>query len=282
MPFPTAARWSRKKVGDDMYKSFFGMTRTPFIRGIPVEDMFSNNDTDEVNARLVCTANELGFCVLVGDSGVGKSTALRRARHCLNESEYTSLYIADSDLTPNALYGELLEQLGCPRKSQRLAARKILHREAEIMRGVGQHKLVVIVDEAHLLSRKMLEEIRFLLNSKMDSENPMALILCGQTELWDKLHTQAYRAIWERVDIHAVLQPYDLSQVKAYIQHQLDYSGFQGSIFSDDAQQLIYEHTGGVCRLINTICRDSLKYAAQNRRTIIDDRMVQKVIEGEA
>ena len=85
------------------------------------------------------------------------------------------------------------------------------------MRAVGQHKLVVVVDESHLLDRKMLEEIRFLLNIDMDSRNPMALILCGQTELWDKLHTQAYRAIWERVEIHAILQPYDLSQTNAYI-----------------------------------------------------------------
>ena len=66
--------------------------------------------------------------------------------------------------------------------------------------------------ESHLLDRKMLEEIRFLLNIDMDSRNPMALILCGQTELWEKLHTQAYRAIWERVEIHAILQPYDYSR----------------------------------------------------------------------
>lgn len=149
------------------------------------------------------------------------------------------------------------------------------------MRAVGQHKLVVVVDESHLLDRKMLEEIRFLLNIDMDSRNPMALILCGQTELWDKLHTQAYRAIWERVEIHAILQPYDLSQTKAYIQAQLNYSGFQGSIFSDDAQKLIYDYTSGVPRLINNVCRNSLIYAYQNRRTIIDDRMVQQVIDGE-
>jgi type II secretory pathway predicted ATPase ExeA len=54
------------------------------------------------------------------------------------------------------------------------------------------------------------------------------------------------------VEIHAILQPYDLSQTKAYIQAQLNYSGFQGSIFSDDAQKLIYDYTSGVPRLINS------------------------------
>jgi type II secretory pathway predicted ATPase ExeA len=264
-----------------MYKEFFGMKHTPFVRGIPVNALYSDAETDEVNARLLSAAKNQSFALLVGDSGMGKTTAIRRMRNGLSESEYTTLYLADSNLTPRALYSELLEQLGCPTKFQRIAARKALHREAEIMRGVGQHKLVVIVDESHLLDRKMLEEIRFLLNTDMDSRNPMALILCGQTELWDKLHTQAYRAIWERVEIHAILQPYDLSQTKAYIQTQLEYSGFQGSIFSEDSQKLIFEYTSGVPRLINNVCRNSLIYAYQNRRTIIDDKMVQQVIDGE-
>ena len=233
-----------------MYKEFFGMKHTPFVRGIPVNALYSDAETDEVNARLLSAAKNQSFALLVGDSGMGKTTAIRRMRNGLSESEYTTLYLADSNLTPRALYSELLEQLGCPTKFQRIAARKALHREAEI-------------------------------NTDMDSRNPMALILCGQTELWDKLHTQAYRAIWERVEIHAILQPYDLSQTKAYIQTQLEYSGFQGSIFSEDSQKLIFEYTSGVPRLINNVCRNSLIYAYQNRRTIIDDKMVQQVIDGE-
>ena len=149
------------------------------------------------------------------------------------------------------------------------------------MRGIGQHKLVVVVDESHLLDKDMFEEIRFLLNYKMDSENPLALILVGQTELWNKLKTQAYRAVMHRVDIKCFLQPYDLSQTKAYILAQLDYSGFKGSIFSDDAMKLIYDFSSGVPRLINNACTNSLIYAYQNRRTIIDDKMVQQVIDGE-
>ena len=264
-----------------VYEAFFGMKHTPFVRGIPVSALYTDAETEEINARLVSAAKDQRFALLVGDSGIGKTTAIRRMRNSLSESEYTVLYLADSKLTPRALYGELLEQLGCPSRFQRIAARKALHRETEIMRGVGGHKLVVVVDESHLLDRKMLEEIRFLLNIDMDSRNPMALILCGQTELWEKLHTQAYRAIWERVEIHAILQPYDYAQTKGYIQSQLQYAAFQGDIFSEDAQRLVFEYTSGIPRLINNVCRNSLIYAYQNRRSIIDDRMVQKVIEGE-
>lgn len=78
-----------------------------------------------------------------------------------------------------------------------------------------ERRLVVIVDESYLLSREMLEEIRFLLNYLMDSENPLALILSGRSELWDKLQTQVYRAIRHRVDVECFLTTYDYVYGKA-------------------------------------------------------------------
>ena len=51
------------------------------------------------------------------------------------------------------------------------------------MRSIHGLKPVVVVDEAHLLDKEMLEEIRFLLNFRMDSESPFSLILVGQTEI---------------------------------------------------------------------------------------------------
>jgi hypothetical protein len=74
------------------------------------------------------------------------------------------------------------------------------------MRGVHRLLPVVIVDEAHLLDREMLEEVRFLLNFKMDAESPMTLVLVGQSELWDRLQLQAYAAIKQRIDLQCRLR----------------------------------------------------------------------------
>ena len=174
---------------------------------------------------------------MVGDSGTEKTTALRRLKTVLDGQDYAVLYLSESKLTPRHFYNGLLEQLGCETRFYRGDARNLLHHEIEIMRGVGHRKLVVIVDEGHLLSKEMLEEIRFLLNYKMDSENPLALILAGQTELWEKLRLQAYRAILHRVDIQCFLAPYEFSQTKAYIEKQLTYSGHPNAIFSEDAMK---------------------------------------------
>lgn len=149
------------------------------------------------------------------------------------------------------------------------------------MRGI-QHLLpVVVVDEAHLLDREMLEEVRFLLNMKMDAESPMALILVGQSELWDRLQLQAYAAIRQRIDLQCKLTHFDRSEAEAYIQRHLTYAGATQDIFSEAALDDIYRFSSGAARLINKVCTHCLMYGSQNGHRIIDDRMVKRVIEGE-
>ena len=264
-----------------MYEEFFQMKHTPFSRSIPVEEMYMDPDAQEIHDRLVYTAKKQLFSVMIGDSGMGKTAMLRRFRAGLKEAEFQTIYLTDSKLTPRHFYNGMLEQLGCETRFYRGDARRLLHHQVEMMRAMGKQKLVVIVDEGHLLSKEMLEEIRFLMNYKMDSENPLALILVGQTELWDKLKLQAFRAILHRIDLKCFMSPYDFSRTKAYIERQLVWSGHEGPIFSEDAMQLIQSFSGGVPRLINRACTQSLVYAYQSRRNIIDDRMVQQVIDSE-
>jgi general secretion pathway protein A len=148
-------------------------------------------------------------------------------------------------------------------------------------RGIRGVQPLVVVDEAHLLDREMLEEVRFLLNFKMDAQSPMALILVGQSELWDRLRLQSYAAIRQRIDIQFRLGHFDRAQVGEYVSKHISYSGVEQQIFSDGALDEIHRFSGGAARLINKLCTHSLLYGSQNGRRIIDDHMVKLVIQGE-
>ena len=149
------------------------------------------------------------------------------------------------------------------------------------MRGIHQIRLVVVVDEAHLLDREMLEEVRFLLNFQMDSMSPMTLILAGQSELWDRLKLQSFAAIRQRIDMVCRLSPLDRSQTEAYLKQHLLAAGTDRDIFSEKALDAIYAYSGGTARLINKAATNALIYGAQTQKPIIDEHMVSLVISGE-
>lgn len=264
-----------------MFEHFFGMTATPFTRDLPTEALYESSTLSEVLGRLVYAAQRQWFAVVTGDCGIGKSTTIRRLTATLDSSTYKVLYVADSKLTPRHFYKGLLEQLGYEAKFYRGDAKRQLHREIEIIRGMHGLQPVVVVDEAHLLDREMLEEVRFLLNVRMDSQSPLALILVGQTELRDRLGLQAYTAIRQRIDLQCKLGHLDRAQVAAYMGAHLTFAGVDHAIFADPAIDAIFHYSGGAARLINKACTHSLIYAAQNNHRIVDESIIARVIKGE-
>lgn len=264
-----------------MFESFYGLSRTPFARDIPTDQLYQSVMLEETLGRLQYAAKRQLFAVVTGDCGTGKTTTVRLFKATLDPAMFMVMYLADSKLTPRHFYKGLLEQLGCEAKFYRGDAKRQLHREVELMRGIQRLQPVVIVDEAHLLDKEMLEEVRFLLNFKMDAQSPMALILVGQSELWEKLKLQSYAAIRQRVDLQCKLPHLDRSQVGEYVKRHLTYAGAEHDIFSDNAVDEIYRYSSGAARLVNKVCTHSLLYGAQNGKRIIDDHMVKLVIQGE-
>jgi type II secretory pathway predicted ATPase ExeA len=264
-----------------MFKSFYNFTAMPFARDISTDRLFHTQRLKENVTRLMYAAERSLFAILTGAPGCGKTTTLRLFADNLNAKTYRALYVSDSKLTPRNFYQVLLNQLGCEARFYRGDAKRQLHREVKILQAIHQQKPVVIVDEAHLLDREMLEELRFLLNTEMDSVSPVALVLAGQSELADKLGLQANAAIRQRIDILCQAPHYDRSETGAYIRHHTQGAGAPGEIFSEAAIDSIHSFSGGTARVINKICTQCLIYGGQNSHAIIDDHMVGRIEEGE-
>ena len=265
-----------------MYESFFQMKHTPFVRNVPPDKLFESNAFRETLARLNYVADHQLFAVVTADPGCGKSTLIRRFYSELPRDKYIVLYLSDSKLTPRWFYKGLLDQLGLEARFYRGDSKRQLQQEIEVIRGVRHKKVVCILDEAHLLEKETLEEFRFLLNYEFDSESPMAVVLVGQTELWEgKLKLQRYTAIRQRIDMCCTLPHLDCADTEKYIRSHMDYSGCQQEIFTSKAIEEIYHASTGTPRVINRICEKALMYASQQQKRLIDDYMIRYVVEHE-
>ena len=140
-----------------------------------------------------------------------------------------------------------------------------------------------LLDEAHLLKKETIEEFRFLLNYRFDSESPMALVLVGQTELWeDKLRLKRYDAVRQRIDINCVLPHLNRAETEKYIQSHLVYAGIKDrELFNRRAVDEVFHISSGIPRLINRICEKALMYGCQQNLQILDDQDILYVSEHE-
>ena len=149
-------------IGITMYEEFFSMKHTPFTNRIPTDCLYLSDAVSEGLGRLCYAADQQLFAVVTAEVGCGKTTLIRRLTGSLDPERYLVLYLSDSQLTPRWFYNGLLQQLGTETKFYRGDAKLSLHQQLEYIRQAKHKKVVTIVDEAHLLKRETLEEIRFM------------------------------------------------------------------------------------------------------------------------
>lgn len=261
-----------------MYENFFEMRNTPFVRNVPADRLYRSPQIDDAIGRLKYTAKNQKFATVMAEPGCGKSTLIRMFVNELPKDKYLTLYLSDSKLTPRWLYAGLLNQLGLEPRFYRGDSKDDLQKELDTIWKIQGRRVVCILDEAHLLEKETLEEFRFLLNTDYDSESNLSLILVGQKELWErKLRLKTYAAIRQRVDISIVLGRLDQAEVRKYIRSHLDYAGYDGELFTSDAEEEIYRISGGIPRMINRICEKTLMYAYQQQKRMVDGHMVRYV-----
>ena len=259
-----------------MYEGFFGMEHTPFARDIPVDRLYTSPRIEDALGRLAYAADRQMFAAVTANPGCGKSTLVRMLDGRPGREKYMLLYLSDSKLTQRWLYAGLLGQPGLEPKFFSGDSKRLLQKEIAAACTEPKKKVICVLDEAHLLGKDMLEELRFLLNHEFDSGSPMSLVLVGQTELWEqKLRLQAYTAVRQRIDMNIVLGRLDRAETGKCTAAHLAYSGAGKELFTSGAEDEAYKISAGIPRMINRVCAKTLMYACRQQKRLADERMVR-------
>jgi type II secretory pathway predicted ATPase ExeA len=137
----------------------------------------------------------------------------------------------------------------------------------------------IIIDEAQLIPGKAtFEEIRLLTNFQLDDRNLLALVLIGQTELRDRLQKKQYRALRQRVGMQYHLGPLDADETAAYVEHRLRVAGRDAPLFEPGALAMLFHHSEGVPRRINTIAANALVEGFGREAATINPEIVEDVV----
>ncbi|NCF15035.1 MAG: AAA family ATPase [Gammaproteobacteria bacterium] len=214
-----------------------------------------------------------GFVVITGEIGSGKTTLLQSFLAELDEDVVYAV-VSQTQLTPTQFLQAVLTEFGFKPFNKRKVELLDMLNMFLIEQYSNGKKVVLVVDEAQNLTRKVLEEIRLISGIETHKEKVLRIILAGQPELRDTLDSVGLKQLTQRVRLRFHLGPLDRREMREYIEHRLSVAGAEESrLFGDDTFDIIHRYTGGVPRLINTLCDTSLlcAFADEKESVNLDD-----------
>jgi type II secretory pathway predicted ATPase ExeA len=256
---------------------FFGCMRLPFDKSVPVRELFPSTAHQEVQARLAFALSHRYPAMVTGDVGSGKSTTVRAFVHSLDSNIHLVAYLPNPNLTIQAFFAQLLSAFRVSATFHPRGLGERLHTTLSDLAQRGCHPIVV-VDEAHLLSHRLLHELRFWLNADMDATTPFTLILIGQPELRQLLQLKGFEAFDQRIQVRYHIQPFDLAESAAYIKHHLRVAGIERCPFSDTFIAAAHQFSHGVARQLNRVCLNGLLIGFAERKPVLDEPDAKRAI----
>lgn len=257
------------------YLSHFNLQEQPFRLTPDPEFLYWSKQHARAKAYMESTIWLAdGFVVITGEIGSGKTTLLQSF---LSELEDDVVYavVSQTQLTPTQFLQAVLTEFGFKPFNKRKVELLDMLNMFLIEQYSSGKKVVLIVDEAQNLTHKVLEEIRMISGIETHKEKVLRIILAGQPELRDTLDSPGLKQLVQRVRLRFHLESLDGREMREYITHRLSVAGATRGLFDDNTFDTIHRYTGGVPRLINTLCDTALLCAFADDKEVvnIDDVM---------
>ncbi|MFU8896186.1 MAG: AAA family ATPase [Gammaproteobacteria bacterium] len=253
-----------------MYLESFGLKEHPFRLSPDPRFLFLSKQHARARAYMESTVwFSDGFVVLTGEIGAGKTTLLEQFLSELDDNT-TVARIHQTQVTAVQFLQGLLVQLGI---------RPFNMRKAELLDTLSCHlrkllaqgrRVVIVIDEAQNLDTTVLEEIRMLSDIGPGAGRVVSIILAGQPELSATLDSPALEQLAQRTRLRFHLKALTEQETGQYIRHRLRLAGAERDIFDPETFALVYRFTGGVPRLINTLCDTAMLVAFGEEKDTVE------------
>lgn len=219
-----------------------------------------------------------GFVVITGEIGAGKTTLIESFLRQL-DSDVVIAQINQTQVSAVEFLQSVLVQFGFSPFKMKKAELIATLNSFLIEQYAAGRKVLLIIDEAQNLSLKVLEEIRLLSGIESTKEKVLRIILAGQPELNEKMDSPELVQLAQRVRLRFHLGALSREDLRSYVKHRLDVAGAEGrEIFAEDTFPELYRYSGGVPRLVNTLCDTAMMAAYNDERDTVSLKDLQAAI----
>lgn len=264
------------------YEGFHRLEEQPFSNAPNGKFYYNTDEHGEAMARIFHSVEtNKGLTVMIGDSGTGKTLLARRMLAKMEEAggyEAAMLVIVHTEVTAEWLLKKIATQIGVSPLSESKGEIISQVYEKLLEHNEQGRKCVIIIDEANMLQKKEIyEEFRGLLNLEIPGQKLVNIVLLGVPDL--EVSMSQDPPLVQRIAVKFRLRKLGEDSTKKYVVHRMKVAGSKEEIFSEEALGEVFQWSGGVPRLINTICDNALLEGYLKKKKTIDAADVREVGE---
>ena len=273
-----ALRWCLGNNETSMYEKHFGLSKNPFQSVAEGEAVFEGPEQSKVISDLkTALSAKDSIAVITGPVGVGKTTIVQRALEQSGPDRLVAI-LGRIQVGSDELVDLLLAQFGSARDSERRFDclenfERILAEKAE-----AGARVFIVIEDAERLGAELLEELEALTAADGGARAGANIIMMGPQKLDKLIATPALERVRQRIRLQQSLERFTAEEVESYLRHRIKVAGGDfDAMFEQGVALMVRRCSGGIPRVINSLCETALTMAAEHKVHQVSGKIVFKV-----
>lgn len=239
--------------------SVWGLKWNPFSPDLPADALLVTGKIDAFAWRVEQLVQEGGFAMITGESGSGKSVALRIIAQRLSMLRDVVVGVLERPQSKSAdFYRELGDIFSVKLSpSNRWGGFRALRERWKAHVAASRIKPVLLIDEAQEMESDVLSELRILSSAEFDATSLLTVVLAGDGRLADRLRQEDLIPLGTRIRTRLVMEPASRDELHELLTHALAKAG-NASLMTPQLIDTLVEHSAGNYRLLMTMSGELL------------------------
>jgi general secretion pathway protein A len=260
--------------------ALWGLKWNPFSPQLPTEGLQATPKIDQFAWRVEQLVQEGGFALITGESGTGKSVALRIVANRLAAIRDVVVGVIERPQSKNSdFYRELGDIFAVKlTPSNRWGGFKALRERWKAHLASSRIRPVLLIDEAQEMAGEVLAELRILSSADFDATSLLTVVLSGDGRLLELLRQEHLVPLGTRIRTRLVTEPAAREELLDLLHHALTTAG-NPTLMTTELIDTLVDHCAGNYRLLMTMCADLLAYGMAHDIARLDEKCYLEVFE---